>query len=620
MTPLFSILSVALRRTGLVVAASVLVVACAVDALAQQAVLQIEPGPYSTGVPIALHIVADDFDEDPTPDVSAEAPPRSRLEFLQTRPQVSSMMSIVNGRMTQSRTVRFAFVHQLTINAPGTYTIGAFTVSQNGKTAATKPLTLVVTDMPETKGQRLRVKMPDHPIFIGERVPVTVEWWTEQGLADRLLNQRLSVPLFLDTSHFQFFDEERPASRITIAVEMPGGTEEIPADVQTATDEGKSWSIRSFSRTLIPVASGRFQIEPASLFCEEAVQFQRDIFGQRVATQTRKLRVSGEPVTLEVQPVPTAGRPASFAGAIGQGFTIEVSADRTVLQAGDPLKLSFTIRGDGSLDSASLPNLAASGLAPSHFRLPDGDLAGLKDERGKHFDVTVRVTDAAAREIPPIEYSWFDPSTGKFATTRSQPIALSVREATVVGAGDVVSAAPAAEATGDEAAKSTAAASPKDAAGRAASTGAGKTPKFTLTGADLSIETDLGTLRSPAASILGDEAVAWGAYALGILAIGAGLYERRRRRIDPERAALTREMKALRGHVSFDRDAKQVANALRRMASLVPNPRIPRTELDAVLSGLDEMAFAPGDAVIGLGEALRNEAVAVADAMMEAAQ
>lgn len=597
------------RGAAALFASAALVALVATGAEAQQATLQMVQGPYYTGVPIELHVVAEDFDEDPTPDVSAEAPPKSRLEFLQARPQVSSMMSIVNGRVTQNRTVRFAFVHQLTVNAPGTTNVGPFTVSQNGKTATTRSLTIQVVDMPEAKGQRLRLVLPDHPVFIGQRIPVTLEWWTESGLADRLYNQHLRIPLFLDTANFQFLDEEKQPSRISINVEMPGGEEEIPAEVKQVTDGGKNWVIRSFSRTLIPVASGRFDLGAPTLFCEEAVQFQRDIFGQRVPTQTRKLRVSSDAVTLDVQPVPAAGRPASFAGAIGQGFTMEVAADRTVLQAGDPLKLSFTIRGDGSLDSASLPNLAASGLPPSQFRLPDGDVAGLTDARGKHFDVTVRVTDAAVREIPPIEYSWFDPSTGKFESTRSQPIALSVRAATVVGAGDVVSAAPAE--TKPEETKAPAAA--KDAAAKA---GGLKTPKFTLTGADLSIETDLAALRSPSANLLGSAAVAWGGYLGGLLAIGAGLFERRRRRIDPVKAALAKELKALRGRVAFDRDAKQVADALRRMAALVVNPTVPRENIDAALAGLDELAFAPG-AAERVTEALRNEAVSVADAILE---
>lgn len=592
-------------RTAL--GAVLLLAATALPAVAQQALLQIVQGPYYTGVPIELHVVAEDFEEDPTPDVSAATPPRSRLEFLQARPQVSSMMSIVNGRVTRNHTVRFAFVHQLTANAPGTYTVGPFTVSQNGKTATTRSITLVVSDMPEAKGQRLRVVMPDQPVFIGQRIPVTVEWWTETGLADRLYNQRLHVPLFLDTANFQFLDEQREPSRIAINVDMPGGPQEVPADVRQASDGGKAWVIRSFSRTLVPVAAGRFELDRPALFCEEAVQFQRDIFGTRVPSQTRQLRVSGDPVVIDVQPVPAAGRPASFAGAIGQGFTMEVTADRTVLQAGDPLKLSFTIRGDGSLDAASLPDLAASGLSPVHFRLPDGDSAGLTDEHGKHFDVTVRVLDAAVHEIPPIEYSWFDPSTGRFASTRSQPIALSVRAANVVGAGDVVSAAPAAP----PAAPSQPAAANKDAKP------SGKSPAFTLTGADLSIATDLTALRSPAATVLGSAAFAWSGYAAGLFAIGAGLFERRRRRIDPAKAALVKELKALRGRVAFERNAREVAGALRRMASLVIDPKIPRERFDGVLAGLDETAYAPGMAETGLTEALRNEAVAVADAILE---
>jgi hypothetical protein len=602
-------------------AALLLVALGAGDASAQQAALKIVQGPYYTGAPIEMHVVAEGFDEEPTPDVSAEAPPRTRLEFLQARPQVSSSLTIVNGRMSQSRTVHFAFVHRLTVIAPGTYTIGPFTVSQNGKTATTRAVNLQVVDMPEAKGQRLRVVLPREPVFIGQRVPVTVEWWTEAGLADRLYDQHLDVPLFLDTTNFQFLDDERVPSRIALQVNMPGGEQEIPAEVRQASEGGKNWVIRSFSRTLIPVAPGRFDLGRPALFCEEAVGFQRDLFGTRVPSQTRKLRVTGEALVLEVKPVPAAGRPPSFAGAIGQGFTMDVAADRTVLQAGDPLKLSFTIRGDGSLDSASLPNLAAAGLPPERFRLPGGDVAGLTDERGKHFEVTVRVTEASVREVPPIAYSWFDPSTGRFETTHSQPIALSVREATVVGAGDVVSAAPA-EGGRDGGSGAAAGSDAGNAAKTEASRGAakGKASRFTLTGADLSVETDLARLRTPSASWLGSATLAWSGYAAGFLAIGAGLLERRRRRIDPVRAALRKELKALRGRVASERSARQVADALRRMAALVAAPEQTRERLDAVLAGLDETAFAPGADSGGLSDPLRNEAVAVADAFVETAQ
>ena len=147
----------------------------------------------------------------------------------------------------------------------------------------------------------------------------------------------------------------------------------------------------------------------------------------RVPTRTRNVRVTARPQTLDVQAVPAVGRPASFAGAIGEGFSLEVAADRTVLQAGDPVKLTFTIHGDGSLDSASLPALAAAGLSPTQFRLPDGDVPGIAEAGGKRFEVTVRVVDPAVREIPPIEYSWFNHVDGNlFVTLASAPSSLQI--------------------------------------------------------------------------------------------------------------------------------------------------------------------------------------------------
>lgn len=610
-------------------AAALAVAACLASspAFAQEAALQITQGPYQTGVPIDLQVVADAFDEEPAPEVSGDAPDGATLNFVQSRPQVSSMMQIINGKVTQSRTVRFGYVYQLVAPKAGRYTLGPFTVTQGAKTAVTRSITINVTEVPEAGGQRLRVVLPDQPVFIGQRVPVTVEWWTEAGLADRLYNQRLSIPLFFDTTNFQFLDEEREPSRVILTVSTPAGEIEFPADVRQVDDAGKSWVVRSFTRTLVPVTVGRFDLGQPTLLCEEATAYQRDIFGSRVPSKTRRVRIAAEPQALDVKTVPDQGRPASFAGAIGAGFTVDVAADRTVLQTGDPVKLTFTIHGDGSLDSASLPPLAEAGLSPQQFRLPDGEAAGITDASGKRFEVSVRVIDPAVREIPPIEYSWFDPTTGRFETTRSQPIALSVRAATMVGAGDVVSATPAAPAADepDDAKPGTAkpgAAKP----GAAKSSAASKAPEFTLTGADLSVETDAARLRASSSSLLGSPALVWTGYTGGLLALVTGLVVRRRRDIDPVQAALRKDLRALRSRVAAGRSSREVADALRKMASMRGDarPHVAGVDaksraagLDEVLARLDETAYAPGGATAEISATVRTAAVAAADAIVE---
>ena len=56
---------------------------------------------------------------------------------------------------------------------------------------------------------------------------------------------------------------------------------------------------------------------------DQAIRWRRDLFGSRVPTQAKKIRALGQARKLRVRDVPTAGRPGSFAGAVGTGFTID---------------------------------------------------------------------------------------------------------------------------------------------------------------------------------------------------------------------------------------------------------------------------------------------------------
>ncbi|HYB99477.1 MAG TPA: BatD family protein [Candidatus Limnocylindrales bacterium] len=580
-------------------------VSLAAEALAQTAVIQVTQGPYYVQAPIDLQVVADGFDEEPQPEVQVDPPAAGKLEFVQARPQISSFMQIINGQVTQRKDVRYAFVFRFTADAPGRYTIGPVRLTQGTKSAETKTLAVTVGEVPEAQGQRFRLVIPQERIFVGERVPVTVEWWTESGLAERLFNQTMHVPLFERTNEFQFIDTERPPSRIVLNVNTAGGAVDFPADVRQVNEGGKQWVIRSVTRTMIPVVAGTFALPAATLLVDEATGWRRDFFGSRVPTQTRKLRVTADARTLVIEQVPAAGRPPSFAGAIGEGFTLDVSADRTVLQAGDPVKLTLTLRGAGSLESAALPPLSSAGLSPKQFRVPDSTLSGVLEEGAKKFEATVRVVDPSVREIPAIEYSWFDPKTASYQTTRSQPIALSVRAAEVVGAGDVVSAAPQAEPQEED----------QPAADEKAEEETKERRTFTLTGADLSIETDRSRLTAASTSALAAPAVRWIAYALGLLALLIGLLVHRRRQIDPEQARLARLLRTERSHVADAATAREVGDALRRMAAA--NPAARPADLDAVLRSCDEIVFAPGGGSAPVPGDLRSRAVAAADQMVK---
>ena len=215
--------------------------------------------------------------------------------------------------------------------------------------------------------------------------------------------------------------------------------------------------------------------------------------------------------------VPAAGRPESFAGAVGTGFSLDVAADRTVVQVGDPIALTLTLRGEG-LETASLPPLDAEGLLPAQrFRVPDANLPGELGEGAKRFTAVVRVRADDVTEIPALAYSWFDPNTGRYETTRSRPVALAVRSAQVIGAADVESELPAESAPFQ---RQPAAAGPAPA----------------LTGADLAIERDPGLLLRDTRARSGGAWLSGGLYAGSLLLVALAWVERRRLDVDPAHA------------------------------------------------------------------------------------
>ena len=149
--------------------------------------------------------------------------------------------------------------------------------------------------------------------------------------------------------------------------------------------------------------AGSFDLAPVQVHARLRSGETRDRFGMR-QPQYRLYRAEGEPRRLVVRPLPLAGRPATFVNAIGGGFSLRVRASRTVVAVGDPIELTLRVRGDGPLEGLSLPPLdGPGGLPPDRFGVPEGSVAGRVDPktRSKVFRVTVRVTSAEAREIPP---------------------------------------------------------------------------------------------------------------------------------------------------------------------------------------------------------------------------
>jgi hypothetical protein len=559
----------------------------AAGAAAQQVSLELPGGPHYVGDAIEIRVVAEGFEEQPVPVPEAPAPPVGSLAMLGVSPDVSSSITIVNGRVTRTKRVRFVYRYRYFATAPGSVALGPFRVSQGAVVRSSEAVRLTLRKPAESNRLRVRLGLRGETVYVGERVPVSLEFWLAQGLQENLIGYKLRVPLFDLSKSFRLLDVPEAAGDTDVEIETAEGTLRKKGTLRRQRRDGDDFLIVSVPLTLVPLAAGMHVLPPASLLAEEGTHWRRDFFGGRRATRARKWRALDRERKLTVKALPLERAPPGFAGAVGTGFNLEVSADRSVVQVGDPITLTFALRGEGNLETAALPPLDAEGLLPAAaFRVPEGDLAGALEGGEKRFSAVVRVLDERVREIPALAYSWFDPATGGFETTHSRPIALSVGRAEVIGAADVIAEAPADD--GELL---------REPGGEVAREGTTPARDLAFTGADLAIERDPALLLRDARSGWGSAMLPGGLYAGAALLVGLALLDRRRRDVDPEvarrRKGVAEELRRIRHArgLPVGEAVAELARALRRMRALVPDAGSP--ELDSFLGECDARSYAP---------------------------
>lgn len=433
---------------GLGLAASALVLlGTAGHAHAQRVNVSAEREIYA-GLPFVLVVSAEGFDEKPEPVVASFDLPGCKIKFLGVSPSVSTSLTIINGRRTQTQTVEFVYRYEVVAEKPGTYRLPAITLTQGARKASSRPATFRARDIGTTADMRVSLELPDRPLIVGESFEVAVNWYLRKEVNDA----DFVVPLFNATD---WVDVHVPTlnpmqRRESLAFSVGDREITLPYVRTEETIDGMDFIRLRFRATLTPIKAGTLAIDPVRVVASLRVGTARDAFGFPTA-RVQLFKAEDIPRTLQIQPLPAKGRPPSFDNAVGTAFSIQVQASRTVVKVGEPVELDILIRGDGRLEGLSLPRLDnADGLLPELFSVPDTPPAGeiidldagqnQPGGKAKRFRATVQVKSPEVREIPPIAFSYYNPKTGTYETVKSQPIALSVEGSSIVGASDVVSA------------------------------------------------------------------------------------------------------------------------------------------------------------------------------------
>jgi hypothetical protein len=174
-----------------------------------------------------------------------------------------------------------------------------------------------------------------------------------------------------------------------------------------------------------------------------------NLFGKVVQ---KTVTVKPEATAVTVLPLPVEGRPADFAGAVGQ---FQVASELTPAggAVGDPLTFKFTVTGKGNLSrvsSEALHDSAQWRVYRTDAKVTADDDSGLQGF--KTFSQPVVPLQAGEISLPGVSFSYFDPETARYVTRATQPIRVAVTPATEAARSSSTLQAAAAPASGAPAA------------------------------------------------------------------------------------------------------------------------------------------------------------------------
>lgn len=322
--------------------------------------------------------------------------------------------SNINGRKSLSK----SFIFTLQPTRQGTLTIGSATMTFKGQKYQTEPVKLTVTAPVERpndpseplidieEGVHLVAQVSKRNPYLNEPVSVVYKLYFKDGLGIRNFNMTGS-PQYND-----FWSHNIEVKQYETEIESYKGE--------------KYSSVIIKKIVLYPQKSGKLIIEPLDL--EIALQVptnRRNMFGRVYHNTSTKLSTGVQ--TIDVRPLPEAGRPTDFSGAVGT-FDLIVSTDKTAIRQGETIEMDVSVTGKGNLELFSLPKPIFPSSLEVYDPIPKKQITvGLSGMNGKVSEKYTIIPQFQGKYIiKPIHFSYFDLETRTYKTLTSNEIMIDM--------------------------------------------------------------------------------------------------------------------------------------------------------------------------------------------------
>ena len=301
----------------------------------------------------------------------------------------------------------------------------------------------------QTDRMTLSQELSTQSVYVGEPVLLTTTWDSTYPFgAIKAVDFHFPV---LNDRRFQLLElyepeKENKAQTTGLPVQ---GTRVLASRNSYTTEEIEHQSL-TFSKILIPKKSGKIEIPPATLLCaaEQEKQaggkqarsafqypsyFDNTFFDQNVSGDNwSRIYVESKPIELNVKALPIVGRPDLFNGMVGD-FTIEVNAEPTEVRVGEPVTLTITVTANEFMENIFFEHLRYQPLLVNRFEIPSDRSLPVRSGKSKIYTQTIRPLSTSLNAVPPLQLSYFSPSSNSYITVQSKPIPLNVSPADDVG-------------------------------------------------------------------------------------------------------------------------------------------------------------------------------------------
>lgn len=345
-------------------------------------------------------------------------------------PNQSTSMTSINGRTTMS----FSLSYVVMAEKEGELTLGAASVSVGGKQYKSKPLKITVTkgsaaaqggqsapgvqgggrgnygnSTDITKRLFIRAVASKTNVYQGEQLAVTYKLYANIDLVD---NSTDKLPDFNG-----FWSQEVKKNSQYV-------------DWQPEIYNGVRYNVAVLKEIILfPERYGKLTLDPLAMtfVVRQSVPSDDPIEAFFGSYKDVKYKIKSMPVTINVKPLPEAGKPAGFQGAVGN-FGMGTALDRTEVKANEAINYTVRITGSGNLKLLKAPEVSfPADIEKYDPKLNDQITESINGISGtREYTYLLIPRHEGNYKIAPFEFSYFNPASQKYVTLSSNEFQIKV--------------------------------------------------------------------------------------------------------------------------------------------------------------------------------------------------